>query len=82
MTGTHTGHSAVRNNLQRAPGDEGQVPMPQGTVTTAKLLKQARSTFEKQWSTTGRWLLLALPQSESQPQSAPQPEAQAESKYR
>src|SRR4051812_36835070 len=32
MTGKHTGHSAVRNNLQRAPGDEGQVPMPEGTV--------------------------------------------------
>ena len=47
-----------------------------------KLLKQARSTFEKQWSATGRWLLLALPQSESQSQSAPQPEAQAESKSR
>ncbi len=29
-----------------------------------KLLKQARSTFEKQWSATGNWLLLALPQSE------------------
>jgi ABC-type bacteriocin/lantibiotic exporter with double-glycine peptidase domain len=28
-----------------------------------KLLKQARSTFEKQWSAAGRWLLLALPES-------------------
>jgi hypothetical protein len=31
-----------------------------------KLLKQARSTFEKQWSGAGRWLLLALPESPSQ----------------
>ena len=44
-----------------------------------KLLKQARSTFEKQWSATGRWLLLAVPQSGSQPQPAPQPGSEAES---
>lgn len=31
-----------------------------------KLLKQARSTFEKQWSAAGRWLLLALPESRSE----------------
>ncbi len=43
-----------------------------------KLLKQARSTFEKQWSATGRWLLLAVPQSGSQPQPAPQPGSEAE----
>jgi ABC-type bacteriocin/lantibiotic exporter with double-glycine peptidase domain len=47
-----------------------------------KLLKQARSTFDKQWSATGRWLLLALPQSESQRQPSPQTESQAESKFR
>jgi arylsulfatase A len=41
MTGMHTGHAVVRNNLQRAPGDEGQVPMPQGTVTVPELLKKA-----------------------------------------
>jgi ABC-type bacteriocin/lantibiotic exporter with double-glycine peptidase domain len=33
-----------------------------------KLLKQARTTFEKQWSGTGRWLLLALPEAASQSQ--------------
>ena len=27
-----------------------------------KLLKQSRSGFEKQWSATGKWTLLALPQ--------------------
>ena len=27
-----------------------------------KLLKQDRASFEKQWSATGRWTLLALPQ--------------------
>jgi predicted double-glycine peptidase len=27
-----------------------------------KLLKQDRSSFEKQWSATGKWTLLALPQ--------------------
>jgi hypothetical protein len=26
-----------------------------------KLLKQERSTFEKQWSAVGSWTLLALP---------------------
>ena len=41
MTGLHTGHAVVRNNLQRAPGDEGQVPMPPGTVTIPRLLRQA-----------------------------------------
>jgi len=30
-----------------------------------KLLKQARSTFEKEWSATGNWLLLALPQQDA-----------------
>jgi hypothetical protein len=28
-----------------------------------KLLKHDRSGFEKQWSATGKWTLLALPQS-------------------
>jgi hypothetical protein len=27
-----------------------------------KLLKQDRSDFEKEWSATGQWTLLALPQ--------------------
>jgi uncharacterized protein YvpB len=32
-----------------------------------KLLKQPRSTFEKQWIAAGRWLLLALPESSQAP---------------
>jgi ABC-type bacteriocin/lantibiotic exporter with double-glycine peptidase domain len=34
-----------------------------------KLLKQPRSTFEKQWSAAGRWLLLALPEPSQAPSS-------------
>ena len=62
MTGKHTGHSAVRNNAQRAPGDEGQVPMPEGTVTTAKLLKQAGYAT----AIVGKWGL-GMPQDKSSP---------------
>ncbi len=39
MTGLHTGHAAVRGN--RAMKPEGQVPMPEGTVTIVGLLKDA-----------------------------------------
>ncbi len=39
MTGLHTGHAAVRGN--RAMKPEGQVPMPEGTVTVVGLLKDA-----------------------------------------
>src|SRR5262249_5034403 len=31
-----------------------------------KLLKQARATFERQWSGAGRWLLLALPEASAE----------------
>ncbi len=39
MTGLHTGHSPVRANFEAQP--EGQFPLPAGTLTVAKLLKDA-----------------------------------------
>ncbi len=39
MTGRHMGHAAVRANREIQP--EGQMPMPGGTFTVAKLFKQA-----------------------------------------
>lgn len=62
MTGKHTGHSVVRNNVQRAPNDEGQVPMPQGTVTVAQLLKKAGYAT----AIVGKWGL-GMPQDKSSP---------------
>ena len=41
MTGKHTGHSAIRDNAQRGPSEEGQRPMPAGTKTVAQLLRDA-----------------------------------------
>src|SRR5260221_8111369 len=41
MTGRHTGHAAIRDNMQRGPSEEGQRPMPAGTVTVAQLLQKA-----------------------------------------
>src|SRR5678816_2758921 len=41
LTGRHTGHTAVRDNLERGRGLEGQQPMPRDTVTIAQLLKKA-----------------------------------------
>ena len=38
MLGQHTGHSPVRANREIKP--EGQLPLPAGTVTVAKLLKE------------------------------------------
>jgi arylsulfatase A-like enzyme len=40
MTGLHTGHAPVRANWEIAAG-EGQLPLPEGTVTVASILKQA-----------------------------------------
>src|SRR5688572_22537872 len=40
MTGKHLGHATVRDNMQRAPGMEGQHRMEPGTVTVAQLLKK------------------------------------------
>lgn len=39
MTGLHTGHSPVRANFEAQP--EGQFPLPAGTLTVAKVLKDA-----------------------------------------
>ncbi len=39
MTGLHTGHAVVRGNRELKP--EGQVPMPEGTVTVTGLLQDA-----------------------------------------
>lgn len=39
LTGKHPGHAAIRSNREVKP--EGQVPMPAGTVTLAKLLGDA-----------------------------------------
>ncbi|MGN6135080.1 MAG: arylsulfatase [Aureliella sp.] len=40
MTGLHTGHSPVRANWEIAPG-EGQLPLPESTVTVAQILKRS-----------------------------------------
>jgi arylsulfatase A-like enzyme len=40
MTGLHSGHSPVRANWETAPG-EGQLPLPEDTVTVAQILKEA-----------------------------------------
>ncbi|MHB8897309.1 MAG: arylsulfatase [Thermoguttaceae bacterium] len=39
ITGLHTGHSPIRANREIQP--EGQMPLPEGTFTVAKLLKTA-----------------------------------------
>ena len=39
MTGLHMGHCPVRANREAQP--EGQLPLPEGTYTVAKLLKSA-----------------------------------------
>ena len=39
MTGRHPGHATVRSNREVKP--EGQAPMPAGTVTLARVLKEA-----------------------------------------
>lgn len=39
MTGLHTGHSPIRANREIKP--EGQMPLPEGTFTVARLLKDA-----------------------------------------
>ena len=41
MTGRHTGHAPIRDNMQRGPSEEGQRPMPAGTATVAHLLHDA-----------------------------------------
>lgn len=62
LTGKHTGHSTVRDNMQRAPGAEGQHPMEPGTVTAAQLLKKAGYAT----AIVGKWGL-GMPEDKSSP---------------
>ena len=57
-------HYVVVVGLDSAQGSEhGAVLL--NDPAQRKLIKQARATFEKQWSATGNWTLLALPQHET-----------------
>ena len=49
MTGRHTGHTYVRGNREIQP--MGQLPLPEGTVTLAKVLKNAGYTT----ALIGKW---------------------------
>lgn len=62
MTGKHTGHAVIRNNDQRAPDAEGQVPMPKGTTTVAGLLKKTGYAT----AIVGKWGL-GMPEDASSP---------------
>ncbi len=64
MTGKHMGHAVVRDNGQRAPGAEGQTPMPAGTVTVAQLLQKAGYAT----GIIGKWGL-GMPEDKSSPHS-------------
>ena len=62
MTGMHLGHATVRNNMQRAPGMEGQHRMESGTVTVAQLLKKSGYAT----AIVGKWGL-GMPEEDSSP---------------
>lgn len=62
MTGQHTGHTFVRGNREVQP--EGQVPLPAGTQTVARLLQQAGYKT----GAFGKWGL-GFPGSEGDPQN-------------
>lgn len=60
LTGLHTGHAPIRGNKEHKP--EGQLPMPEGTVTIPKMLKSAGYTT----GMFGKWGL-GYPGSSSDP---------------
>ena len=60
MTGLHMGHNPIRANREIRP--EGQMPLPEGTITVAHLLKDAGYKT----ATTGKWGL-GFPGSGSEP---------------
>ena len=62
MTGKHMGHATVRDNMQRAPGAEGQHAMEPGTVTVAQRLK----TVGYSTAIVGKWGL-GMPEDHSSP---------------
>lgn len=62
LTGFHQGHAAIRNNLQKAPKEEGQWPMPAGVITSAMMLKKAGYTT----GLIGKWGL-GMPADQSGP---------------
>lgn len=62
MTGKHLGHATVRDNMQRAPGLEGQHRMEAGTVTVAQLLQQQGYAT----AIVGKWGL-GMPEEQSSP---------------
>ncbi len=62
MTGRHPGHAYIRNNAERAKGEEGQPPIPSSELTIAEMLKSARYTT----AAMGKWGL-GYPGSEGDP---------------
>ena len=60
LTGKHTGHAAIRDNLEIEP--EGQAPLPDAELTLAEALRSASYTT----AITGKWGLGA-PGSEGEP---------------
>jgi arylsulfatase A-like enzyme len=62
MTGKHMGHAVVRDNAQRAPGAEGQTPMPPDTLTVAQIMKKAGYAT----GIIGKWGL-GMPEDKSSP---------------
>jgi ABC-type bacteriocin/lantibiotic exporter with double-glycine peptidase domain len=58
-----SGMEAALHYVVVVGADEEQGVIYLNDAAERKLLKQERSTFEKQWSAVGKWTLLALPKS-------------------